>query len=262
LNPWVGFWMVFTLLGTEAFYVLFCTFLYVSVDRDLALKEFSAVLLSASIVLLLKQWLRLPRPPRSMWLVEAHGYGFPSGHAGVSSAFWFTLALEKASPLLAALAVVLVALISASRLALHVHYPRDIAGGLAIGTLIAVLIHYAGRRMGRNLPLVAGIIAAGLSAASLLQPADMHTLYSALAVMSISIIVASYPVMIEDAVRSAPTCPKWVGVLVAVVMAAAALAINKFIYPPLLFTAAYMGLGAAILLSPKLLCRPASTKQT
>jgi len=262
LNPWVAFWMVFTLLGTEAFYILFCTFIYVSVDRRLAMKEFSAVLLAASAVLFLKQWLRLPRPPRSEWLAPAHGFGFPSGHAGVSSAFWFTLALEKPSPLMAAAAAVLVALISASRLALHVHYPRDIIGGLAVGTATALLVHVGGRRLGRGLPVVAGAVSAGLAAAALLRPADAHTFYTTLAVMSIAVIVAAYPLVIEDLVADKPPSPWWVGAALAAAMAAAALAINRYVVSPQLYMAAYMGLGAAILLSPRLLPPRGGAKQT
>jgi undecaprenyl-diphosphatase len=109
--------------------------------------RFSAFLLlvasGGGIVLnmILKSAFDRPRPRLFEWLTEPSSSSFPSGHAMSSAIVYFTVAyliarLEKRRwmrhlTILAAL--LLVALISVSRLYLGVHYPSDVAAGVIIG---------------------------------------------------------------------------------------------------------------------------------
>jgi len=99
-----------------------------------------------AVVLGLKWFFTLPRPPEAVWVIETSGYGFPSGHATAAAVVYGGLALEfdrvdslaRAAPL-AGLAV----LIALSRVVLGVHFLGDILAGLALGTALLVAFHYA-----------------------------------------------------------------------------------------------------------------------
>jgi len=76
----------------------------------------------------------LPKP-----LVHTPGTGaFPSGHASVS--FACATVIAWASPRLALPAYVLAAAIAFSRVYVGVHWPLDVLGGAALGTLVATAL--------------------------------------------------------------------------------------------------------------------------
>jgi undecaprenyl-diphosphatase len=94
---------------------------------------------------LLKRLFHRVRPPQP-WLTTASGYGFPSGHAMVSAAFFLALAgcLSAGLPagrrwLLVGAAGIVSALIGVSRVYLGVHYASDVFIGLVAGAVWAVL---------------------------------------------------------------------------------------------------------------------------
>lgn len=109
--------------------------------------RFSAFLLlvasAGGIVLnaVLKSSFDRPRPQLFEWLTEPSSSSFPSGHAMSSAIVYFTVAyliarLEKRRwmrvvTILSSLLIVL--LISVSRLYLGVHYPSDVLAGMIIG---------------------------------------------------------------------------------------------------------------------------------
>ena len=88
----------------------------------------------------LKYIARTERPPRELRLAVQEGYAFPSGHAQGSTVFWGLLALRLRKRWAYWGAALLISLVSLSRLYLGVHWPIDIAGGLAAG-LILLLIY-------------------------------------------------------------------------------------------------------------------------
>jgi undecaprenyl-diphosphatase len=145
-QPWLEAAMVeVTALGNGlvviALAAVAAAFLWVTRHR------YSAALLVAATVgalllnVLLKSYFDRPRPQVVTWGTHVSTSSFPSGHATSAIVVYATVAyllarlqrgrLARAATLAVATAVVL--LIAASRLFLGVHYPSDVAAGLAIG---------------------------------------------------------------------------------------------------------------------------------
>ena len=73
-----------------------------------------------------------------------HSNSFPSGHS--ATAFAAATVLTALVPRAAAVWLVLAAAIAYSRLYVGVHFPLDVAGGIAIGVVTALLLLAAARR--------------------------------------------------------------------------------------------------------------------
>lgn len=118
------------------------------------------VLLSISLAALLEKFIKLlfplPRPFEIEGitpLVSSAGSSFPSGHVMFAFAIATSLFLSsrrkrsRRELYLAALFFILAALVGLGRVLAKVHFWRDIAGGAALGTIIAVLVEKAGEKM-------------------------------------------------------------------------------------------------------------------
>jgi undecaprenyl-diphosphatase len=107
--------------------------------------------------LCLKQIFQRPRPDLPH-LVPAGGFSFPSGHATVTAALFFTVAMigchlaanRTGRVLVRTGAVLVVLLVGISRIYLGVHYPSDVVAGWAVGGFWALAIAVALRLDGGN----------------------------------------------------------------------------------------------------------------
>ncbi|GGK93967.1 phosphatase PAP2 family protein [Deinococcus radiotolerans] len=164
-------WLMITNLGRdEVFIVVLALFTWLvrpQGGRELGVAFALSYLLNSA----LKYGLNLPRPftndpslASEAARATAGGPGLPSGHAQMSATLWLGIAAQLRSTGFTVFAALLVALICASRLLLHVHYPSDIAVGLLLGAVFALLaarVHFP----------QAGLLRWGVPAALLLAAA-------------------------------------------------------------------------------------------
>lgn len=131
--------LALTALGDTLFYLVATAAAYWLGDRPVFRRLAFLVTLTALLNSWLKAFFAVPRPTAILWLAEADGYSFPSGHAQLAAFSWLWLALEfPRKKWLWALAPLLIFGISASRVYLGVHTPRDVAAGILIGALTVV----------------------------------------------------------------------------------------------------------------------------
>lgn len=137
-----------TFMGNEEFYVLLLPVIYWCVSRAVAVRLGYVFLFSTVLNTGVKDLFMLPRPdPRQVRrVVEATGYGFPSGHAQSATTVWLYLATQARKRALWCVAIVLAVLIGFSRLYLGVHFPGDVLGGWFIGVSLVVLYAWLSAR--------------------------------------------------------------------------------------------------------------------
>lgn len=145
----VPLFAVLTVLGDPVLLVAIAPIVYWLGPRyDVVSREDGARLLAITVgalalTVLLKYGFELPRPPDSVKNLAEDGFGFPSGHATGSAAFYGALAMlttwwtQRTRILLAGGLIVLVAM---TRVLLGVHYLVDVVTGATIGLLFAALV--------------------------------------------------------------------------------------------------------------------------
>lgn len=136
-------------------------------DRERGAFVLAATLGALALTLALKGLFALPRPPNSIQIAHATGYGFPSGHAIGATVVWGVLALalergtHRARILAAAVAI---GVISLSRVVIGVHYAVDVIVGVAVGiTYLAVLIRVTKWRVNWGFAIAATLALAALA---------------------------------------------------------------------------------------------------
>jgi hypothetical protein len=95
------------------------------------------IMFSAYGALLAKTLFGMPRPPEYLHKITANEFGFPSGHALVSSGFWGYMGFRIRKSWIVIAGAIVVFLVSLSRIYLGVHYPGDIVGGVVFGLAVA-----------------------------------------------------------------------------------------------------------------------------
>jgi membrane-associated phospholipid phosphatase len=138
-----------TLLGNETAYLIMMPLVLWCVDFRTGARIGVVFLLSAYLNFVFKDMLAQPRPfilEPGLNLIEASGYGLPSGHAQGSLVFFGMLTLLTRKRWFTVIAMILILLIAFSRVYLGVHFPTDILGGWFLGGGILFGYHKFGKR--------------------------------------------------------------------------------------------------------------------
>jgi len=125
----------FTALGYLPFYMAFLPLGYWLWNKVMFTRLAVLIMVTAVVNAFLKDLFNDPRPAIEFALDPGVGdsFGLPSGHAQVAAVTWFWLAWELKRYWFWAVAVVVVAGVSFSRLYLGVHDVEDVLAGLALG---------------------------------------------------------------------------------------------------------------------------------
>lgn len=135
---WLGDWERVVLIGLT----LLGVFIWRGLKQE-AVILFTTVAAAKLLSILFKYFFAFDRPDSNLWLTDASGFSFPSGHATVAMAFYGTLGYllwqrltdPKKKYVAVALCALLVLGIGLSRVVLGVHWPRDVVGGWVLGIL-------------------------------------------------------------------------------------------------------------------------------
>lgn len=253
LGFWDPYWVAITNLGDEPSYVVLSILLYTLVSPQLGFAALLSLMTSGWVNVLLKNALALPRPPRELWKIEVSGYGFPSGHAQTSTAFWFSIALKLRNYYAALLGSVIVLLVAYSRYELRVHYPLDILGGVALGlasTYAAFwLIHASQKWDWWKQSLLLAAYGAAVSLLYLVQPEVMYA-----RIGGATLGLSSYPMVSQKLPTKNPAPAR---VLSAGIALLVALALTRAVATaaPLIQLIAYALVVLVALSAPWLSCR-------
>jgi hypothetical protein len=107
----------------------------------MGIRAMYVIIFSAYVALFAKNLFGLPRPPEYLHKVTENDFGFPSGHALVSSGFWGYMGFRIRNSQIIIAGTLAVFLVSLSRLYLGVHYPGDVAGGIVFGLTVAYVFY-------------------------------------------------------------------------------------------------------------------------
>ena len=125
-----------TFLGNETAYLIMMPVVLWCIYFRIGVRTGVVFLSSAYLNFVFKDMFAQPRPfilEPSVKLIEASGYGLPSGHAQGSLVFFGMLALLIRKRWFTVISVILILLIAFSRIYLGVHFPTDILGGWVLG---------------------------------------------------------------------------------------------------------------------------------
>ena len=132
-----GVMHAFTFGGNEEFFLFILPVVYWCVDASLGLRAAVLLVASNNLNALLKLAWHAPRPywidPRVAALSRESSYGIPSGHAMNATTIWGFLASRVGKTWAWAGALLLIFLISLSRIYLGVHFPTDVLAGWILG---------------------------------------------------------------------------------------------------------------------------------
>jgi membrane-associated phospholipid phosphatase len=145
----LGSWLktpmeVFSLFGTENFFLLLLPALYWCIEAGIGLRVGIILLLSTSVNDALKMAFHGPRP--YWYSTDVIGYasetsfGVPSGHAQIAFGVWGMLATSIRNWWGWLIAIIVILLIGISRLYLGVHFPHDVILGWLMGALLLWLV--------------------------------------------------------------------------------------------------------------------------
>ena len=132
------FFDLVTLAGYPTFLILFISFGYYYWSPEKFSRIAMLLFISGLINGFLKDYFQDPRPAMEFMLDPRIGdsYGWPSGHAQIAVTLWGLIAIEFKEKWLSYLCLLIIALISFSRMYLGVHDFGDVFAGLIIGATV------------------------------------------------------------------------------------------------------------------------------
>jgi membrane-associated phospholipid phosphatase len=143
----------FSFLGTEYFIMLVMPVLYWCYDISLGFRLGLILIFSNGINSILKMAFGWPRP---YWVSDSvkalsteSSFGIPSGHSQNAVVLWGRLAFALRRPMITFICIVLIFLISLSRLYLGVHFPTDVLGGWLIGCFLVFIFMVLDKPVGQ-----------------------------------------------------------------------------------------------------------------
>jgi undecaprenyl-diphosphatase len=152
-TPWVTVAAVdLTALGSITVVALFSILAVVTLlvlrDRRGALQILSAFGGAVLWTQVMKDLIDRPRPAVVPRLVSVSGFSYPSGHSLAAASVYLTISIlvsqhlqtTRARIAVFAVAGFIIMLVALSRVYLGVHYPTDVAGGIALGGAWAFLL--------------------------------------------------------------------------------------------------------------------------
>lgn len=157
-----AFFIAITNLGSSVFYYLMIPVFYWSVNKKAGITLTASLLCSMYINVTIKEIVALARPIgypgiRSLFVISAGGFSFPSGHAQGISTFWGVVMRWYHSRRVYSLGTAVIILVSLSRLYLGVHWPIDVLAGIFLGLAISSIFILVSREY-RQIPLIPNTI--------------------------------------------------------------------------------------------------------
>jgi len=136
------FFIVVSYVWGSPFYLFAIPYIYWGRNRRLGIEVAMMFLTSSLLNVWLKDWLKVPRPPKKDWVpswAEPDSYSFPSGHAQAAGSFWTYMSVLVRKYWMVVTGAVLTVVVCYSRIYLGVHRWNEIIAGLAIGVAIAII---------------------------------------------------------------------------------------------------------------------------
>ncbi len=139
------FFDLVSLAGYPTFLILFLSFGYFYWSPEKFSRIAMLLFVSGLVNGFLKDYFQDPRPAMEFMLDPRIGqsYGWPSGHAQIAVTLWGLIAIEFKKNWLTAFCVLMIGLVSFSRMYLGVHDIGDVFAGLLIGIIILAIWYIA-----------------------------------------------------------------------------------------------------------------------
>lgn len=141
---------LFAQLGGDFGYLILLPIIYWSVDKRLGRWLLVVLTMALFVIIGAKELFGRPRPyilmgeQVQLLISEADGFGFPSGHVGLSTAIWGFVVLWVQRRWAWIVLAVYILVMAWARMYGGVHYPQDVVGGFLLGGAVALGI-YTGR---------------------------------------------------------------------------------------------------------------------
>ncbi len=138
------FFVTITMMGNPEYYMIIIPLLYWCFSKKKTFRFAMFFLISAYTNSVIKEFVGRSRPPADKVRVlygESTGgsASFPSGHAQGTASLWFYAASYFKKKWVTILSIIIVFLVSLSRIYLGVHYPIDIIAGIALAGIMLVI---------------------------------------------------------------------------------------------------------------------------